>query len=104
MMNFKTFTKGTLLKKSITLLLLVLLFGTIDAMAQGLVKGVVKDVAGNTLPGVSVYVKGNPQNGSVTDINGGFSIKASSKAVLVFSYVGMKTQEVNVGGRKDPSM
>jgi TonB-linked SusC/RagA family outer membrane protein len=100
MMNFKTFTKGTLLKKSITLLLLVLLFGTIDAMAQGLVKGVVKDVAGNTLPGVSVYVKGNPQNGSVTDINGGFSIKASSKAVLVFSYVGMKTQEVNVGGRK----
>jgi TonB-linked SusC/RagA family outer membrane protein len=45
------------------------------------------------LPGVSVLVKGT-KSGTQTDFDGKFSIKATTSQVLVFSYIGMKTQEV----------
>jgi TonB-linked SusC/RagA family outer membrane protein len=45
------------------------------------------------LPGVSVLVKGT-KSGTQTDFDGKFSIKASSSQILVFSYIGMKSQEV----------
>lgn len=70
-----------------------------DSYAQGFIKGVVKDASGNSLPGVSVTVKGTV-GGGITDLYGKYSINASNKDVLVFSYVGMKNQEVQVGGRK----
>ncbi|MEN6453093.1 MAG: TonB-dependent receptor [Prolixibacteraceae bacterium] len=51
------------------------------------------------LPGVSVTLKGTNQ-GSITDAEGGFSFKAiPDNAVLVFSFVGMKSQEVAVAGK-----
>lgn len=57
------------------------------------VSGTVSDNAGMPLPGVSVLVKGT-KTGTQTDFDGKFSIKVSPSQILVFSYIGMKTQEV----------
>lgn len=83
--------------------LLMFLFGTLFSLsifAQEIVlKGVVTSAGDNQpLPGVTVVVKGTT-NGTVTDINGGYQLKVSTNAVLEYSFVGMKTQEVIVGGR-----
>lgn len=55
--------------------------------------GVVSDNAGVPLPGVSVLVKGTKE-GTQTDFDGRYQIKASPSQILVFSYIGMKPQEV----------
>ncbi|WP_439581516.1 SusC/RagA family TonB-linked outer membrane protein [Dyadobacter bucti] len=66
------------------------------------VSGVVKGDAGESLPGVSVLLKGTTR-GSTTDANGKYSITLGddlkADAVLVFSYVGYQNQEVVVGTR-----
>jgi TonB-linked SusC/RagA family outer membrane protein len=63
------------------------------------VSGVVTDAAdGQPLPGVSVVVKGARISTS-TDVNGRYTISVSDDATLVFSYVGLQTQEQTVGGR-----
>ncbi|MGZ9734397.1 SusC/RagA family TonB-linked outer membrane protein [Flavobacterium sp. GNP002] len=62
------------------------------------VSGTVSDASG-PLPGASILVKGTT-NGAQTDFDGKFTIKnVGSNAVLVFSYIGLKTQEVNVAGK-----
>ncbi len=62
------------------------------------VSGTVSDSSG-PLPGASVLVKGTT-NGAQTDLDGKFTIKnVGSNAVLVFSYIGLKSQEVNVAGK-----
>jgi TonB-linked SusC/RagA family outer membrane protein len=64
------------------------------------VSGTVSDASG-PLPGVSVLVKGT-KNGAQTDFDGKFTIKnVGSNAVLVFSYIGLKTQEVSVAGKSN---
>ncbi|MBT1704745.1 SusC/RagA family TonB-linked outer membrane protein [Chryseosolibacter indicus] len=50
------------------------------------------------IPGVNVLLK-NTSIGSVTDINGAFSIMAPGNAVLIFSFVGMQTKEISINGR-----
>lgn len=59
------------------------------------IKGQVRDVKGNSLPGVTVSVKGTSL-GVVTDVNGNFKIELPDKkeVILVFSFVGMKSQEI----------
>ena len=64
---------------------------------QNTIVGVVVDEFDGPLPGVSVMVKGTSK-GAVTDFDGKYTIAASSGDTLVFSYLGMKTQEVVVGG------
>lgn len=64
------------------------------------VKGTVTDKTGETVIGASVVEKGNPGNGTITNIDGNFSLSVPSNATLVFSYVGMKTQEVSVKGKQ----
>jgi TonB-dependent starch-binding outer membrane protein SusC len=62
------------------------------------VSGTVSDSSG-PLPGASVVVKGT-QNSASTDLNGKYAIKnAGANAVLVFSYIGLTTQEVAVGSK-----
>ncbi len=51
------------------------------------------------MPGVTVQVKGT-QKGSITDVNGTYKVDAPANATLLFSFVGMKLQEVPVDGRK----
>lgn len=63
-----------------------------------MVRGVVTDVTGDPLPGVSVVVKGTT-TGTTTDIDGRYSINASNTATLEFSYIGMNKQEIKVNGR-----
>jgi TonB-linked SusC/RagA family outer membrane protein len=57
------------------------------------ITGTVSDKAGIPLPGVSILVK-DTQSGAQTDFDGKYVIKAASNQVLIFSYVGMKTQEI----------
>ncbi len=89
--------KNKLLKKLI-LLPVFLLFGSV-IYAQ-VVTGVVSDANG-PLPGVNILVKGT-NSGTQTDFDGNYSIEVgSSEGVLVFSYVGYKTQEVSVAGQSN---
>ncbi len=88
--------------KPVHLLSVLMLFGWLSGLplqAQSkVVTGVVKTDAGEALPGVNVIEKGTT-NGTVTDVDGKFSINASPNAVLVFSFIGMAGQEVTVGDR-----
>lgn len=66
---------------------------------QQLVTGAVAEDSGISLPGVSVVVKGTTI-GTVTDIDGKFEITVpDASSVLVFSFVGMQTQEITVGSQ-----
>ncbi|OFX62070.1 MAG: SusC/RagA family TonB-linked outer membrane protein [Bacteroidetes bacterium GWB2_41_8] len=66
---------------------------------QKSVSGKVTDSSGSPLPGVSVVVKGTT-NGTITDGNGNYSLpNVPENATLQYSFVGMKGQEVVVGGK-----
>lgn len=64
------------------------------------VSGVVTSAA-DQLPliGVSVQVKGT-SNGSITDLDGNYSVSVASGQTLVFSYIGFKTQEIQITNQK----
>lgn len=85
-------------------LLPILVFSMViplNALAQKTtISGLVVDQKNESLIGVSVLVKGT-KTGTVTDFNGKFSLEASASDVLVFSYVGMNSQEVIVGNSKN---
>lgn len=74
------------------------MFSSMVMFAQQTMKGVVKDKAtGETLPGVSVVVKGTT-NGDSTDFDGAFTLNnVKTGDVLVFTYLGFATKEVTVG-------
>ncbi|GGE54038.1 TonB-linked SusC/RagA family outer membrane protein [Pedobacter psychrotolerans] len=59
------------------------------------ISGTVKSASGETLPGVSVFVKGTKQ-AVTTNNNGAFTISVSGTGTLVFSYIGFATKEVLV--------
>ena len=83
-------------------LVAILAFVGMQAYAQSVtVTGKVVDPDGYEVIGGSVTIKGAAGVGTVTDVNGNYSlqVKDASKDVLVFSYVGMKSQEVAVNGR-----
>jgi TonB-linked SusC/RagA family outer membrane protein len=60
------------------------------------ISGTVSDESGLPLPGVNIIVKGTT-NGSQTDFDGKYSIKANSGDILSFTYIGLKAQEVTIG-------
>ena len=60
------------------------------------ISGSVTDDKGLPLPGVNIVVK-NTTSGTQTDFDGNYSIKTNKGAVLTFTYVGFKTEEVAVG-------
>jgi len=62
---------------------------------EKIISGTVTDDAG-PLPGVSILIK-NTQKGAETDFDGKYSIQANVGDVLVFSFIGMKSQEITVG-------
>ena len=81
------------------LVLLIVLVAQITFAQERVVSGVVSDNAGLPLPGVSVLVKGT-KNGTQTDFDGKYSIKATPSEILIFSYIGMKTQEAKAASAK----
>lgn len=63
------------------------------------IQGYVKDNTGEGIIGASVRQKGT-NNGIVTDLNGNFTLNVPSNSTIVVSFIGYKTQEIQVGGRK----
>jgi TonB-linked SusC/RagA family outer membrane protein len=70
-------------------------FGMLPALAQSVITGTVTDESSQPLPGVNILVEGS-QRGVSTDFDGNYSINASSKDVLQFSYVGFVTQRIAI--------
>lgn len=61
--------------------------------------GVVTSSDGEALPGATIVVKGST-NGALSDMDGKYNVTTpSAQSVLVFSFVGMKTQEIPVNGK-----
>lgn len=82
--------------RKIPSLIMLMLFCCLTAAAQQFtVKGIVVDSNGEPVIGASVVLKGNHSIGTITDIDGNFSLSVpNDKAVLVVSFVGMTTKEV----------
>lgn len=62
------------------------------------IRGKVVDSKGQSLPGVSVKVKGTT-TGTTTDLGGNFALNVPDDGILVFSYIGFVSQEVAVNGK-----
>ena len=66
---------------------------------QKKISGKVTDLTGVPIPGVTIIIKGTTQ-GTITDVDGNYSIIIIPKdAILLFSFVGLKTQEINISGK-----
>ena len=89
-------------RKLLSMLFVLMAFPTM-LLAQSVVKGNVKDGNGEPVIGATVKVSGT-QQGAITDIDGNFSVQASSNATLTISYVGYVTQNVALGGRTNVSV
>ncbi|WP_199756945.1 SusC/RagA family TonB-linked outer membrane protein [Pedobacter sp. KBW06] len=77
---------------------------SIDNRQPILVRGIVVDEKGQSIPGVGVKVKGSLISTS-TDVNGSFSINVpDAGSILIVSYIGYETQEVSVTGDKNLSI
>ena len=86
-------------KKGFLLLLLFVLWGVGYAQQYTVTGKVTSAEDGNSLPGVSIAVKGTTI-GTITDINGSYSLNIKEKnTTLVFAFVGMTSQEIPVNGR-----
>jgi TonB-linked SusC/RagA family outer membrane protein len=94
-------------KESENMLIVVEKFGVlpnpseINSLQKRVVTGTVNDQSGSPIPGVTVLVKGTT-TGVTTANDGKFSLMLPTDAkALVFSFVGMKTQEVNITGKSE---
>ncbi|MGL5919807.1 MAG: carboxypeptidase-like regulatory domain-containing protein, partial [Bacteroidales bacterium] len=66
------------------------------AFAQNMIKGTVTDAADKSpLPGVSIAISGTTE-GTITDADGNYSLKAKRGETLVFSMVGYKPQKITI--------
>ena len=78
---------------------LVLMFGLLQAQQVDVSGTVTAGGSGEGLVGVNILVQGTSQ-GTTTDTDGGYTINnVASDAVLVFSFIGYETAEINVNGR-----
>jgi iron complex outermembrane receptor protein len=84
--------------KSLLKLIVMLMMVSAPVFAQTITGKITSSSDGSALPGVSVLVKGTT-TGTTSDANGLFSVEASSKSVLVFSFIGYKTIEADVANR-----
>lgn len=87
--------------KKLTIFLAFLLFVAFQAAAQVQISGTVTSAEdGLSIPGVSIVVKSSTTIGTTTDIDGKYTLTVPGSAeTLVFSFVGMKAQEVLISGR-----
>ncbi len=86
------------MRKLILFFFLGLLITTVNAQEKITVSGKVVDNTGVGLPGVSIVEKGT-SNGTVTNIDGDYSLQSSSQSTLIFSFIGFVTQEIEVNGQ-----
>jgi len=78
--------------------LIALMFFTSSVFAQVVIQGKVVDKAGESIPGVNIIVVGTT-TGTVTDIDGNFSISAKPSDVLQISFIGYETQLIEIGSK-----
>lgn len=95
MKNTKIRMRGVL-TRLLMVVVLVCSAGFLKAQQQRMLQGVIVDQSGETLPGVNVVKKGST-TGTVTDLNGHFSLPTSGASeIIVFTYVGYNTVEMEV--------
>ena len=94
--KLKSLIRTGLNVRRMVLLAAFALGGTLLADAQ--TKVTVVDATGEPVIGASVIEKGT-KNGGVTDFDGNLTINVRSNNPIVISYIGMKTQEVNIKGK-----
>lgn len=80
--------------------ILVILFASLSWVvnAQSTIRGKVTDPDGEPIIGANVVISGT-SSGTITDINGDYTLEAPDDAVLQFSYIGFQTMSVNINGR-----
>ncbi|MFV0506696.1 MAG: SusC/RagA family TonB-linked outer membrane protein [Bacteroidales bacterium] len=83
-------------KFTVVLVMCIALFSNV--LAQKAITGKVIDQQGVGVAGASVVIKGTTK-GAITDVDGAFSINAPKDAILVISFMGMHTQEINPQGK-----
>ena len=91
------------MKKNRYLWLFLALIVSMVTRAQGIL-GTVTDDLGEPVIGASVVEKGNPQNGTITDFDGKFTIKVSEGTPIIISYIGVITQEVKASNNMKVAM
>lgn len=74
---------------------------TASAQSGGKIKvtGIVKDEIGEPIIGASISEKGEPTNGTISDIDGNFTLDVATNGILQVSYIGYNTQDVPVNGK-----
>lgn len=75
--------------------------GELTPDSKKIVKGFVSDEHGESIIGATVVVKGHPETGTVTDVDGKFTLEVEPRSILVISYIGYNPQETRVS-RKTP--
>ena len=65
---------------------------------RNIIKGIISDDTGQPLPGATVIIKGTTR-GVITDLDGSYTIEANQGETLVFSFIGMDTQIIEVTGQ-----
>lgn len=98
-----TESKRTLYKMFL-LTSLIILLGAETILAQGNISGIITSQEDDMpIPGVTVLIKGTT-NGTVTDVDGRYTIDASPNDVILFSFIGYVSQEVIVGTQTSISL
>ncbi|SFW71499.1 TonB-linked outer membrane protein, SusC/RagA family [Sinomicrobium oceani] len=92
--------KKKLLPRSVLLLLGLFFCNLSVAQEERDISGNVKDATGMPLPAANIVVKGT-QNGADTDFDGNYSLRVKTGDILVFTYIGMQSQEVPVKDNQD---
>ena len=86
-------------RKKVFLFILMTFVGIVSSFAQNRISGTVVDENGEPLIGVTVKPKSG-SGGTITDLDGEFSLPATKSKVYVFSYIGYKTLEMELSPRK----
>ncbi|GET33355.1 SusC/RagA family TonB-linked outer membrane protein [Prolixibacter bellariivorans] len=85
--------------KKVFMLTFLFLVATLGFAQERNVKGTVTSTEdGSPIPGVSISVKGTT-TGTISDINGNYAVSVPDNATLVFSFIGLKRQEIPVAGK-----
>ena len=99
-MNYQNyFKKCSIFLSAFLMLICLLTSNSLFAQQGSKVTGSVKDAKGVSIPGVNILEKGT-KNSVATDMDGNFSIVTTeAKTILVLSYLGYQTQEINSNGK-----
>ena len=102
LIEFLVSTTKKLRLTSILLLSLLFLSSSLMAQNQRIVKGQVLDENKEPLIGATVTIKNTKSSGTITDVNGHFSLNLpADKSIIQISYISCKTQEINVSGKNN---